>query len=1126
MQFQLLGPLEVEDNGRPLALGSAKQRALLAILLLHANEVVSRDRLIDELWGEQPPASAPHSLEVYVSRLRKTLQASGGEQLLLTRAGGYLLRLEPDQLDVRRFERLLGEGRRALAAGNYERASERFTDALALWRGPALGDLAYEPFAGPEIERLEEQRLAALEERIEAELALGHHSSLIGELDSLSGKHPLRERLHGQLMLALYRSGRQAEALEAYRETRQHLLDGLGINPSPTLQQLEQAILRQDPTLELPARPVAREDGRPSVEPTSRKRRLPSIEQWRAALVVVGVAGLLVAAVAAAIVLFTGGSHHSLSGVDANAVGILDPKTGEINAEVLLNSAPDQVAAGASSIWAVSPNRQTVSRLDPATRHVVQDIDVGAGPTGIAYSPEGRAVWVANSLAGTVSRIDPGTNRAVEAIPVGNVPAAVAIGFGSVWITNVGDRSVTRLDARSGHLIKTIETDDVGRGIAVGGGAVWVSDDDGGSVSRIDPRTNEVTKQITVGNGATALAYGAGSLWVANGFDGTVSRIEPKTSAVTSVPTGGTPGDLAFADGALWVSDESRGRILKVDPQQNKVVGTVETGNPPRGLALAAGRLWFSVQASGGRHRGGTLRVVSTGRTFDSLDQGLGYDGEALNVLSMAYDGLTALKRVGSFDGTKLVPDLATSLPTVSDGGRTYVFELRRGIHYSNGQPVRPADFRYALERAAALRLHSFSSPPPFYEEIRGGASCVRRASRCDLSRGVIADARARTVTFKLVAPDPDFLLKLAQPVAAAVPVGTPKRETIVPATGPYQIASYTPKAKRLVLERNPHFQEWSKAAKPDGYPDRIIWIFTASNRPGVRAVEQGREDVAFSGVPRELEREVTTRYARQAHPHPNWEVTYLFLNTKVPPFDDVRARRAVSFAADRTAAMQSAAQDLGAQPHCQILPPSFPGFRRYCPYTLHPGPTAIWTGPDLERARRLIAASGTKGTPVTIWVPENQRAEGPFARALLRSLGYPTRLKQVSARVYYDPAKGPGNPRHRVQAGPFTWQADYPAPSNYINILLSCAAEAKGVNYSHFCDHHIDTRIRRALALQTTDPYRANKLWAQIDHAIVDQAPIVPLITHRQMEFVSNRVGNYQYNPQWGILLDQLWVR
>jgi DNA-binding SARP family transcriptional activator len=324
MQFRLLGPIEVEDDGRLLALGSAKQRALLATLLLHPNEVVSRDRLIDDLWGERPPGSASHSLEVYVSRLRKTLQPDGRERVVITRPGGYLLRLEPEQLDLARFERLTRDGRSALAAGNYYRAAQQLRQALALWRGPALGELAYEPFARPEVERLEEQRLAALEERIEAELALGRHSALIGELESLSRKHPLRERLRGQLILALYRCGRQVEALEAYRETRQHLVNELGIDPSPAMQRLEQAILRQDPALELPTQPLGRDDaGRPPVKPATQKRRPLSTADWRPAFLVVAIAGLLGAA-AATIVLFTGGSPHSLDGVDANAVGIVE----------------------------------------------------------------------------------------------------------------------------------------------------------------------------------------------------------------------------------------------------------------------------------------------------------------------------------------------------------------------------------------------------------------------------------------------------------------------------------------------------------------------------------------------------------------------------------------------------------------------------------------------------------------------------------------------------------------------------------------------------------------------------------------------------------------------------------
>ncbi len=1119
MQFRLLGPIEVEEEGRTLVLGSAKQRALLAVLLLHANEVVSRDRLIDDLWGERPPVSATHSLDVFISRLRKTLKTNGGEPLLMTRAGGYLLQLQPEQLDLTRFERLHDEGSQALAVGNNERASERLTEALALWRGPALADLAYESFAGPEIERLEEQRLGAIEARIEAELALGRHASLVAELESHSNKHPLRERVHGQLMLALYRSGRQAEALETYTDLRDHLRDELGIDPSPTLKRLEHSILRQDPALELPLIPPAYENGEsPTVEAGSPNRRLPTLDQWRPAIVAVGLAGLLVGVVAGAIVLFTGGSHHSLSGVDANALGMIDPHTGSITGEVLLDGTPSHVAAGAGSVWAVSPNRQTVSRIGSKTGQLIQTISVGHGASGIAYG--GHAVWVANSLDGTVSRIDPGTDRVVQEIPVGNVPIAVAAGFGSIWVTTSGDRAVVRLDARTGRRLANIRTGDVGRGIAVGGGGVWVSDDNRARVSRIDPRSDAVTRRISVGNGASAVAYAAGALWVANELDWTVMRIDPQRDAVTgTVRIAGTPGDLAFADGGLWVSDESGGRIVRIDPDRNEAVDSIETGNRPQGVVLAAGRLWFPVQPAAIRHRGGTLRVVATGSPFDSLDPGLGYDGPAWNVLTMLYDGLTAFQRIGNADGTKLVPDLATSLPIPSDDGRTYVFQLRPGVRYSNGQPVRPRDFRYGLERTFALHP-SRENRIPFYDRLRGAARCVREPRRpCDLSAGIVTDARASTVTFHLVSPDPEFLQKLTFSFAAPVPFGTPKQETIVPATGPYKIASYKPE-RRLELARNPHFHEWSRTATPDGYPDRISWTFLPEAAPSrqkeVQAVERGRADVAFDGVPRELLGEVVTQYATQVHAHPLWGVTYLFLNTRVPPFNDLRVRRAVNYAADRLAALPASAQDLGAEPTCQILPPNFPGYRRYCPYTLHPSPSGIWKAPDLKRARRLVAASGTKSTPVTIWIPDNQASEGPVAAALMSSLGYRTHVKRVDNGLYYSSEHA----RSRVQAGVNTWFADYPGASSFIQVF-SCPG------FFPSCDPSIEALIRRALTLPTTDPYAANQLWARIDHAIVDRASVVPLITHKRLNFVSRRVGNYQSNSDpYGVLLDQLWVK
>jgi DNA-binding SARP family transcriptional activator/class 3 adenylate cyclase len=248
LEFRLLGPLEARLDDQAIALGGARQRALVALLLLRANEVVSRDRLVEDLWRDHAPETASNALAALVTRLRRVLPAD----VLVTKPGGYSIEIEPDSIDAHRFERLVDDGRRALAADAYGEASDRLSDALSLWRGSPLADFAYEPFAEPAILRLEELRITALESRIDADLALGRHGDLIGEVQSLVTQHPLRERLRGQLMLALYRSGRQAEALETYREARATLLEELGIDPSPALQELERAILLQDESVAAP----------------------------------------------------------------------------------------------------------------------------------------------------------------------------------------------------------------------------------------------------------------------------------------------------------------------------------------------------------------------------------------------------------------------------------------------------------------------------------------------------------------------------------------------------------------------------------------------------------------------------------------------------------------------------------------------------------------------------------------------------------------------------------------------------------------------------------------------------------------------------------------------------------
>jgi DNA-binding SARP family transcriptional activator len=260
MDFRILGPLEVLDEGRRVALGGDKQRALLGLLLVNAGETLSTDRLIDELWGERPPATAAKTVQVHISRLRKALAAGSGnasEGVVVTREHGYQLEIDPDSLDSHRFERLLAEGRSELAADRPERAAPALEGALTLWRGPPLADLAYEPFAQAEIARLDDLRVAALEQLIEAKLALGRHAEVIGELEALIAAYPYRERLRAQLMLALYRSDRQADALQAYQDARRSLTDELGIEPGERLRELERAVLAQDPALAMPVLEVA-----------------------------------------------------------------------------------------------------------------------------------------------------------------------------------------------------------------------------------------------------------------------------------------------------------------------------------------------------------------------------------------------------------------------------------------------------------------------------------------------------------------------------------------------------------------------------------------------------------------------------------------------------------------------------------------------------------------------------------------------------------------------------------------------------------------------------------------------------------------------------------------------------
>jgi YVTN family beta-propeller protein len=847
-------------------------------------------------------------------------------------------------------------------------------------------------------------------------------------------------------------------------------------------------------------------------------------------------AGVIAAAVAIPVFALSSGSGGgvALAGVGVDSVGVIDASTGRITASVPVESGPSSIAVGAGSIWTANTNADTVSRIEPKTSAVVQTIPVGHAPSGVAIGD--GFVWVANSLDGTVSRIDPrvsGGRVVGDAIPVGNSPSSIAFGQGHVWVANSGDRTIVRIDPGSGDVGQPISVPAGADAIAVGDGAVWVASESEGSVSRIDPRTGRVIQSINVGNGPSAIAIGPGAVWVLNTLEGTVSRIDPASNEERAkFAVGNGPSGIAVSqDGkSVWVSEPRDGALSLIDPARNAVdkSKTIQTGNRPAGVALSSGTLYVTVRASNLSHRGGTLTIATTsngspsGSEAGDIDPAHGYGRWWL--LTATNDGLLTYGHGGATEGNQLVADLARSVPTPSDGGKTFTFQLRSGIRYSNGALVRPADFRRGIERA--LATNGESPPGAYFRDIVGSDACTKK--RCDLSKGIETDPVSNAVTFHLTAPDPDFLYKLALPTTAAVPADTPlKAQLPLPATGPYMIASYDPK-HGIRLVRNPRFHEWSAAAQPNGYPDQIVEKWGYTSKTAARAVEQGKADLTSfdNTVPPALLTELSGRFNGQLHENPTLATGFIVLNTRVAPFNDVRVRRAVNFAVNRNRWVALRSAHL-FRPSCQVLPPNVPGYRPYCPYTIHPG-FGRYNGPDLAKAKKLVAASGTRGRSISILLARD--AFSPPALnyfvSVLNELGYRARLDVVDGSVY----SLAGDSRRKVQAMGSLWYADYPLASNFFLPLLSCRSyvprTANNGNWAEFCNRRIDTLMARAQAKQTTDPQGAAALWAQVDREIVDQAPFVVIFTPQELQFTSTRARNYVYSSAGGALLDQLWVR
>ena len=822
-----------------------------------------------------------------------------------------------------------------------------------------------------------------------------------------------------------------------------------------------------------------------------------------------------------------GGSAPGVAGPDT--VGIIDGSRNVVSAVVTGIGRPGGVTYGAGAVWITDSADDLLLRVDSA-QQVRDRIPVGRGPAGVAAG-DGE-IWVANEFDGTVSEINPGAGTVVATIRVGNGPGAIAFGYGSVWVGSVTDNTLSRIDPGSGLVVATIPLGSAPAGVAAGARGLWVTSTDTRRLLLIDPGRNHVSHAFPIGSSPGGVAVGAGSVWVADS-NGTVARFDPLTGHVQTIRAGGSPASVAYADGAVWVADSLSGSVARIDPHTGSI-RRIHVGNEPTNLAATGHDILATVLPSLASHRGGTLTLVAQISPHGlSADPAAAWDLRPWQILSMTNDGLVGYRRVSGPVGDTIVPDLATALPAPADGGKTYRFRLRTGIKYSNGILVKPEDFRRAIERVFIIN-HGGGPATFFYSGLAGAPRCERNPRHCDLAQGIVANDRANTVTFHLTAPDPEFLDKLALPFAYAVPAGTPGRQLSpgqLPATGPYLTRSFAPR-KSWILVRNPLFRQWSNQAQPGGYPDRIVLRFGVAPGAAVSAVENGHADVLLTPPPASRIHQLATRYASQLHTGPGAATFALFMNTRVRPFSVLAARRAVNYAIDRNQLIDLTGGPLTAQPSCQILPPTMPGYQPYCPYTINPSPGGAWRAPNLARAEQLVRASGTRGTKVTLAAGGFDASipalpVGRYLVSVLRQLGYRASLKVIAPETYYQRA---GDSRDRTQIGEFDWYQDFPAPSDFIGPLFTCRSflpdNPANINDSEFCNRLIDAQMTQARVLESRNPNAAGNLWARIDRELADQAPWVPLYNPRALVVLSARVGNYQFHPFWTLLIDQLWVR
>jgi DNA-binding SARP family transcriptional activator/ABC-type transport system substrate-binding protein len=985
MEFRILGPLEVHDGQRPVALAGAKQRLLLALLLAEPGRRVSRDVLTEALWPDRAPGDSVHALDLQVSRLRRAI----GAQRLVTEGGGYRVELADAALDAERFGALVDEARNQPRS----EAAVRLREALALWRGPPFGELGHEERLRAAARALEDERVGALEALFDAELAVGRDAEIVPELEALAAEQPLRERPREQLMLALYRCGRQADALRVYDDLRRRLSEELGIDPGESVRRLHEAIVRQDPALERP--PAAPCAG--SAIAVGRRRILG---RW--ALV-----GALLAAVLAlvAVVLATGGADDRAAGggalvrvpVAEQRLAFIDLRRGEVLASLpIAHELADNNAIlvqGRDADW-IATGSGALLQTDPRRHSIARSISLGFPPGGIAVGL--GSVWVVAQDRPLLLRLDPvyGAVQRRYRVPGAGVGrpdflSGVAVASGSVWVAQ-GEQRVVRIDPRSGRTLARIPAPGA-TALAGTEDAVWLSGGGSGVLYRIDPVANAVVTRVALDPYLCCVAIGGGYVWAMNYR---VWKLSTDGRVVSSIPIDGDGANLAWTGGAMWVSEGVSGQETRVRPQDDST-RTLRTG----GLALHTGvRGDIATVVIGDAPPDLLAGVRGPVARIELGPDGLQPDDPALasqntipvplwreQLLDATCARLLTLSSSPPPRGWTIGPEVA-ELPASRDR-RVWTFRIRSGFRFSpaSNAPVTAASMRHTIERALSPGMGSGAAAPDVLGDVVGLAAF--RSGRARHIRGLTT--HGDRLVLRLRAPAHDLPLRMTSRAFCAVPKGTPPSatrfdSTPIPSAGPYYLAVHYG-GNAALLRRNPNY----RGPRPRRFA-AFSYEMAVQLPAGVDRAARGRADlVAGFGDTLRPRSSAARRFGTPADGRgPRWSrrtlpATHLLrLRTDAGPLADAGLRRAVSLALDRDALAALFAD----APTAHLLPPGVAG-----------SVTAAVPQPDPAAARALVGRrtvtlvfAGCRAGPAC-------HALGSLLRTSLRRAGITVRVRRAA---------------------------------------------------------------------------------------------------------------------------------